>query len=103
MLRPKVEGGEVLEGLEGLPSAEEQLALYEAQEEAARQAADDAAKAAEKASQQAAVDEDDEFGMIQRLDDMKVFILQMAERNMEQTMGILRGWMKDESKQHARA
>ena len=40
-----MEGGEVLEGLEGLPSAEEQLALYEAQEEAA-QAAEEATMAA---------------------------------------------------------
>ena len=37
--------------------------------------------------------------MIQRLDDMKAFVLQMAERNMDQTLGILRGWMKDEPKQ----
>jgi flagellar M-ring protein FliF len=101
-LRPKVEAGEVLEGLEGLPSAEEQLALYEAQEEAAKQAADEAAKAAELMVQ--APEDEDEFSMMQRLEDMKSFILQLAEHNMDQTMTVLREWMKDEqSKQLARA
>ena len=36
LIRPKVEAGEMVEGPEGLPSAEEQLALYEALEEANR-------------------------------------------------------------------
>ena len=36
LIRPKVEAGEMVEGLEGLPAAEEQLALYEALEEAAK-------------------------------------------------------------------
>ena len=99
MLRPKVEAGEVLEGLEGLPSAEEQLALYEAQEEAARQAADEAAKAAELMNQPFPEEDEDEFDMIQRMEDMKAYVLQIAEHNMEQTLGILRGWMKDEPRQ----
>lgn len=104
LLRPKVEAGEVLEGLEGLPSAEEQLALYEAQEQAARQAADDAARAVEVMEQQALEEDDaDEFGMLQRLDEMKAYVLQLAEHNMEQTLGVLRGWMKDEQPKPIRA
>ncbi len=99
LLKPKVEAGEILEGLEGLPSAEEQLALYEAQEEAARVAADEAAKAAELMEQSFPEDDIDEFGMIQRLEDMKAYVLQIAEHNMEQTLSILRGWLKDEPKQ----
>ena len=99
LLKPKVEAGEILEGLEGLPSAEEQLALYEAQEEAARIAADEAVKAAEMVEHAFPEDDIDEFGMIQRLEDMKSYVLQIAEHNMEQTLGILRGWMKDEPKQ----
>ena len=42
LVRPKVEAGEVLEGLEGLPAAEEQYALYEAQEQEARAAEENA-------------------------------------------------------------
>jgi flagellar M-ring protein FliF len=96
-LRPKVEAGEVLEGLEGLPSAEEQLALYEAQEEAAKQAADEAANAAKAAEVMQAPEDEDEFTMMQRLEDMKAFILQLAERNMDQTLSVLRGWIKDDT------
>ncbi len=91
IIRPKVEGGEIIEGLEGLPSAEEQFALYEAQEEAARQA-----EAAAKAVVETPflVDEEDfeEF----HIEDVKVHTLQIAEHNMEQTMLVLRGWMKNE-------
>ena len=95
LIRPKVEGGEVLEGLEGLPSAEEQLALYEAQEEAA-QAAEEATMAAAFAD--ANLEDEDEFGLLQRLEDMRAYALQVAENNMEQTMSILRGWMKQDAK-----
>jgi flagellar M-ring protein FliF len=103
-LRPKVEAGEVLEGLEGLPSAEEQLALYEAQEEAAKQAADEAANAAKAAEVMQGPEDEDEFTMMQRLEDMKAFILQLAERNMDQTLSVLRGWIKDDAtKQLVRA
>ena len=103
LLKPKVEAGEILEGLEGLPSAEEQLALYEAQEEAARVAADEAAKAAELMEQGFPEDDIDEFGMMQRLEDMKAYVLQIAEHNMEQTLSILRGWLKDEQLKQLRA
>ncbi|MEG1609658.1 MAG: flagellar basal-body MS-ring/collar protein FliF [Bilophila sp.] len=96
LIRPKVEAGEVIEGLEGLPSAEEQLALYEAQEEAARVAVEEANRAAAEADQ--LDEEEDEFGMLQRLEDIKAHALQLAEHNMEQSITVLRGWMKNESK-----
>lgn len=96
LIRPKVEAGEVIEGLEGLPSAEEQLALYEAQEEAARVAVEEANRAAAEADR---LDEEaDEFDMLQRLEDIKAHALQLAEHNMEQTVMVLRGWMKNEAK-----
>lgn len=93
LIRPKVEAGEVIEGLEGLPSAEEQLALYEAQEEAARQAAENAQLASEKTG---ALDAGDEDFDSMRLDDIKAHTLQLAEHNMDQTIMVLRGWMKNE-------
>lgn len=99
LIRPKVEGGEVLEGLEGLPSAEEQLALYEAQEEAAH-AAEEATMAAAFADN---LDDEDEFALLQRLEDMRAYALQLAENNMEQTIRILRGWIKTDAKATAHA
>ncbi len=93
LIRPKVEAGEVIEGLEGLPSAEEQLALYEAQEEAARQA-EEARLAAESAAA-LGMDEDEDFDSM-RLEDIKAHTLQLAEHNMDQTIMVLRGWLKNE-------
>lgn len=93
LIRPKVEAGEVIEGLEGLPSAEEQLALYEAQEEAARQAAENAQLASESTG---ALDAGDEDFDSMRFDDIKAHTLQLAEHNMDQTIMVLRGWMKNE-------
>lgn len=101
LIRPKVEAGEVIEGLEGLPSAEEQLALYEAQEEAARAAVEEASRAAAELDR--FDDEDDEFDMLQRLEDIKAHATQLAEHNMEQSIIVLRGWMKNESKAVIRA
>ncbi len=93
LIRPKVEAGEVIEGLEGLPSAEEQLALYEAQEEAARQA-EEARLAAESVAA-LGMDEDEDFDSM-RLEDIKAHTLQLAEHNMDQTIMVLRGWLKNE-------
>lgn len=100
LVRPKVEAGEVIEGLEGLPSAEEQMALYEAQEEAARKAEEEGKQGMDLA----AYDENaDDFDMLQRLDDIKAYAQQMAEHNMEDTIMVLRGWMKDANKATARS
>lgn len=101
LIRPKVEAGEVIEGLEGLPSAEEQLALYEAQEEAARVAVEEANRAAAELDR--FDEEEDEFDMLQRLEDIKAHATQLAEHNMEQSIVVLRGWMKNESKAVIRA
>ncbi len=91
LIRPRVESGEVIEGLEGLPAAEEQYALFQAQEEEARMA-----EAQSRQNQQAhldasvyAIDEDI------NVDDLKAKALQLAERNMEQTIIIVRDWMND--------
>lgn len=94
VVRPKVEAGEVIEGLEGLPSADEQLALYTAQEEAAKAAVEEAKHTPEMDMYDI---ESDEFDMLQRLDDIKAHALQLAEHNMEGTVTVLRGWMKNQS------
>lgn len=92
LIRPKVEAGEMVEGLEGLPAAEEQYALYEAQEEEAK-------TAEENAKAVAAAGEESEAYSLETgltLDDVKARALQLAERNIEQTVFILRSWIKDE-------
>lgn len=98
LIRPKVESGEIIEGLEGLPSADEQLALYEAQEEAARQASLEAIRANET---QNMLDEEDLSTL--HIEDIKSHTLQLAEHNIEQSIAILRGWMKNENKAVVRA
>lgn len=92
LIRPKVEAGEMVEGLEGLPAAEEQYALYEAQEEAAK-TAEENARAVAAASEEA---EAFSLEMGLTLDDVKARALQLAERNIEQTVFILRSWLKDD-------
>ena len=90
LVRPKVEAGEVLEGLEGLPAAEEQYALYEAQEQEARAAEENARALSESG-------EDGGYGLESglSLDDIKARALQLAERNIEQTVYVIRSWMKE--------
>ncbi len=100
LIRPKVESGEIIEGLEGLPSADEQLALYEAQEEAARQAVLDA-QLAEQAAAEAALYEEEEIAGF-TIDEIKTHILQLADNNIEQCIIIMRKWMKNEDKALAR-
>jgi len=93
LIRPKVEAGEMLEGLEGLPSAEEQIALYEAQEEEAREAAQSAI---------APLEEEDDFDAYAirigaTLDEIKALTLQLAEQNMEKTIRLMRRMMKKDA------
>lgn len=95
LIRPKVESGEIIEGLEGLPSADEQLALYEAQEEAARQAAIEAVRPAQQPG--GALEEEEDTASL-HVEEVKARALQMAEHNMEQAIMVLRGWMKNEAK-----
>ncbi len=85
LIRPKVEAGEMVEGLEGLPSAEEQLALYEALEEAAR--TDD--------SEIEAGDEDDEL-VFKDIEALKAHIFTLSDNHMEQVVTLVRGWMKQD-------
>lgn len=82
LIRPKVEAGEMVEGLEGLPAAEEQLALYEALEEAAR---------AEELENE---DDDDELLLFKDIEALKAHIFSLADQHMEQVVAIMRGWMK---------
>ncbi len=86
LIRPKVEAGEVVEGLEGLPSAEEQLALYEAMEEAAR---------AEEISQLEPVEAEDELMVFKDVESLRVNIFNLSEQHMDQVIVIMRGWIKD--------
>lgn len=96
LIRPKVEAGEVLEGLEGLPSAEEQYALYEAQEREAKEVAE----RARQALNDEATDEDG-YGLSSEasLDEIKGSALQLAERNMDQTIRLMRRWMQQDQKE----
>ena len=84
LIRPKVEAGEMVEGLEGLPAAEEQLALYDALEEAAR---------AEEIAEDSDVDE--ELLLFKDIGALKAHIFTLSEQHMDQVVAIVRGWMKD--------
>lgn len=97
LIRPKVEAGEVLEGLEGLPSAEEQYALYEAQEKEAKEAAERARQSLSAESDA----EEDLYGLspLATLDEVKGSALQLAERNMDQTLRLMRRWMQQDKKE----
>ncbi len=86
LIRPKVEAGEMVEGLEGLPSAEEQLALYEAMEEAAR---------AEEIGQLEADEPDDELMIFKDVESLRINIFNLSEQHMDQVIVIMRGWIKD--------
>ncbi len=85
LIRPKVEAGEVIEGLEGLPSAEEQLALYESLEAAAR----------EEGATDDLVDEDDDLMLFKDIEALRVHIFNLSEQHMDQVISIVRGWIKD--------
>lgn len=71
LIRPKVESGEVMEGLEGLPMGEERIALIEGEEEL------------------------DALDALKKIEDIKAHALQISEQNMEQAVGILKSWLKD--------
>lgn len=71
MIRPKVETGEVMEGLEGLGIGEERLALIEGDEEM------------------------DALDAMKKIEDIKAHAMQLSEQNMEQAVGILKNWLKD--------
>lgn len=96
LIRPKVEAGEVLEGLEGLPSAEEQYALYEAQEREAKEVAERARQALNGEGS-----DEDVYGLSSdaSLEEVKGSALQLAERNMDQTIRLMRRWMQQDQKE----
>ncbi len=85
LIRPKVEAGEMVEGLEGLPSAEEQLALYEALEEASK---------GEEEGQEG-IDEDDEL-VFNDIESLKAHIFTLSDNHMEQVVTLVRGLMKED-------
>jgi len=70
MIRPKVHSSDVVEGLEGLPSGEERLALIEGG------------------------DELDALDALKKIEDIKAHAMQLAEQNMEQAVSILKSWLK---------
>ena len=84
LIRPKVEAGEMIEGLEGLPAAEEQLALYEALEEAS------------KADDEIAADEEDDELVFKDIEALKSHIFTLSDNHMEQVVMLVRGWMKND-------
>lgn len=85
LIRPKVEAGEMVEGLEGLPSAEEQLALYEALEEASK---------GDEESLEGG--EDDEELVFKDIEALKAHIFTLSDNHMEQVVTLVRGWMKQD-------
>ena len=95
LIRPKVESGEMVEGLEGLPAAEEQLALYEALEEAA------------KSEAEAEEEEQDEFEeeelIFKDVEALKAHIFTLAENHMEQVVLLVRDWIKSDDNTTAKA
>lgn len=95
LIRPKVESGEMVEGLEGLPAAEEQLALYEALEEAA------------KSEGEAEEEEHDEFEeeelIFKDVEALKAHIFTLAENHMEQVVLLVRDWIKSDDNATAKA
>ncbi len=92
LIRPKVEAGEMVEGLEGLPSAEEQLALYEALEEAAR---------AEEGQGNLESDDDDDLMLFKDVEALRIHIFNLSDQHMDQVIAIMRGWIKDGEPVHA--
>lgn len=84
LIRPKVEAGEMVEGLEGLPAAEEQLALYEALEEAA------------KNDEEGDADDADEELIFKDVEALKAHIVTLADNHMEQVVTLVRGWIKED-------
>ncbi len=71
LIRPKVEG-RMLEGLEGLPQTDERLALVEADEDTVAATA-----------------------ILEKIEDIKAHALQLSEQNMEQSVGIIKSWLKE--------
>ncbi len=71
LIRPKVEG-EMLEGLEGLPTGEERLALIDESDSEAAEA----------------------LATLEKIEDIKAHSIQLSEQNMEQALGIIRSWIK---------
>ena len=79
MIRPKVQGSEVVEGLEGLPAGESRLALLEGEEEV------------------------EAIDALKQIEDIKAHTLHLAEQNMDQAISILRGWLNNEGASLERA
>lgn len=86
LIRPKVEAGEMVEGLEGLPAAEEQLALYESLEEAAK---------AEEEEENATEEGEDDL-IFKDVEALKAHIFTLADNHMEQVVTLVRGWIKQD-------
>jgi flagellar M-ring protein FliF len=84
LIKPKVEVGEMVEGLEGLPAAEEQLALYEALEK-------EAAAAEESAEEQ---DDGDDEIYYKDIEALKAHIFVLSDNHQEQVISLVRSWMK---------
>jgi flagellar M-ring protein FliF len=84
LIRPKVEAGEMVEGLEGLPAAEEQLALYEAYEESLRAEEEDEGE-----------EIDPSLEIYGDMEAVKSHIFHLTDQHMDQAIAILRSWMKD--------
>ena len=70
LIRPKVEG-ELVEGLEGLPAADERLALIEGDSDTA-----------------------EALATLEKIEDIKAHAIQLSEQNMDQAINIIRTWLR---------
>ncbi|MDR1857003.1 MAG: flagellar M-ring protein FliF [Desulfovibrio sp.] len=85
LIRPKVDNVEMVEGLEGLPAAEEQIALYESLEA-------EAAKEGEAAAEGGLGEEEGDL-VFKDIEALKAHIVSLSDEHMEQVVSLVRTWM----------
>lgn len=73
LIRPRVEGGDVVESLEGLPEGQQRLALVESEEE-----------------------ELEALDGRHKIEDIKAEAVQMSEQNLDQAASVIKVWLREE-------
>lgn len=74
LIRPRVEGGDVIESLEGLPEGYQRLALVESEEDEAEAALD----------------------ALHKIEDIKAEAVNMSEQNLDQAVSVIKLWLREE-------
>jgi len=73
LIRPRVEGGDVVESLEGLPEGQQRLALVESEEE-----------------------EGEGLDAMRKIEDIKAEAVQMSDQNLDQAASVIKMWVREE-------